>query len=99
MNRPKALQRRVAAFVVAITVVAVGARITRAVEPNAATKRWWSHIVALSNDSMRGRDTGSPEHRAAQEYVVWKLESNGVKAAGEKGFVQSVPLRSLRMSG
>ena len=80
-------------------MLALGARATRAVEPNAATKRWWSHIVALSNDSMRGRDTGSPEHRAAQEYVVRNLERNGVRAAGQKGCFQSVPLRSLRMAG
>ena len=99
MNPPRTHQRRVAPLFLAATVLAVAAGTTRAVEPNAATKRWWSHIVALSNDSMRGRDTGSPEHRAAQEYVVQKLERNGVKAAGEKGFFQSVPLRSLRMAG
>ena len=29
-----------------------------AVEPNAATKRWWSHVVALSGDDLQGRDCG-----------------------------------------
>jgi hypothetical protein len=99
MNSTRTHQRRIAPFALAATVLAVGAHTTRAVEPNAATKRWWSHIVELSKDSMRGRDTGSPEHRAAQEYVVQKLERNGVKPAGEKGFFQSVPLKSLRMAG
>jgi hypothetical protein len=99
MNPTRTHQRRVAPFVLAATVLAVGTHTARAEKPNAATKRWWSHIVALSKDSMRGRDTGSPEHRAAQEYVVKKLERNGVKPAAEKGFFQSVPLKSLRMAG
>ena len=98
MHRTELHRRQFAPLVVTLVVLVIGARATRAVEPNEATKRWWSHIVALSNDSMRGRDTGSPEHRAAQEYVVRKLEQNGVKAAGEKGFFQSVPLRSLHMA-
>lgn len=91
---------RVVPFLLALIVVASLApmRTTRAVEPDAVTKRWWSHIVALANDSMRGRDTGSPEHRVAQEYVARQLERNGVKPAGEQGFFQSVPLRSLRMA-
>jgi Peptidase family M28 len=68
-----------------------------ATEPNAATRRWWSHIQALASDSMQGRDTGSPEHRKAQEYVVGVLERNGVKPAGEQGFYQTVPLHSYRL--
>lgn len=66
-------------------------------EPNAATRRWWTHIESLASDGMRGRDTGSPEHRRAQEYVVRHFEKNGVKPAGEQGFFQSVPLRSYRL--
>lgn len=99
--KPLRLRRhRLVPFLLALVVVASAfpTRTARAVEPDAATKRWWSHIVALANDSMRGRDTGSPEHRTAQEYVVRQLERNGVKPAGEQGFFQSVPLRSLRMA-
>ena len=68
-----------------------------ATEPNADTRRWWAHIETLANDSMRGRDTGSPEHRKAQEYVVRHFERNGVRAAGEQGYFQSVPLRRMRL--
>lgn len=34
---------------------------TLAAQPQPAAK-WWSHIEFLANDSMNGRDTGSPEH-------------------------------------
>jgi hypothetical protein len=68
-----------------------------ATEPNADTRRWWAHIEALANDSMQGRDTGSPEHRRAQEYVVRHFERNGIRAAGEQGYFQSVPLRRMRL--
>lgn len=101
MKASSRARARVAPFLLAAAVAAsiVPVRKARAVEPDAATKRWWSHIVALANDSMRGRDTGSPGHRMAQEYVVRQLERNGVQPAGEQGFFQSVPLRSLRLAG
>ena len=65
-------------------------------EPNAATKRWWSHVQALSNDSLQGRDTGSEGYKKAAAYVVSQLERAGVKPAGEKGWYQSVPLHVVR---
>ena len=68
-----------------------------ATEPDAATKRWWNHVLGLSNDSLVGRDTGSPEHRRALEYVIRILQANGVKPAGEQGYLQSVPLKSVSM--
>jgi Zn-dependent M28 family amino/carboxypeptidase len=46
---------------------------------------------------MPGRDTGSPEHRRAQEYVVRHFERNGLRPAGERGFFQAVPLGSYRL--
>ena len=68
-----------------------------AAEPNPATQRWWSHVQALANDGMRGRDTGSAEHRRAQEYVARQLEKQGLQPAGERGFFQSVPLHAYRL--
>lgn len=80
-----------------LAVALSGAVILRATEPDAATRRWWSHIQALAGDEMQGRDTGSVEHRRAQEYVVRHLEKVGVRGAGEQGFFQSVPLHSYRL--
>src|SRR5579885_2426107 len=67
-----------------------------ATEPNEATRRWWSHVVALSNDSMEGRDTGSEGYRRAARYVVTQFERAGLKPAGEKGYYQTVPLHEVR---
>ncbi len=67
-----------------------------AVEPDAATRNWWSHIVALSGDSMKGREAGTEEYQKAARYVATQFEKAGLKAAGEKGYFQSVPLHQVR---
>ena len=67
-----------------------------ATEPNSATRRWWAHVTALSNDSLQGRDTGSEGYRKAAAYVVTQFERNGLKPAGEHGFYQTVPLHEVR---
>ena len=69
-----------------------------ATEPNPATKRWWTHVKALANDSLKGRDTGSDGYRAAAAYVVEQFQRAGLKPAGENGgWYQPVPLRVLRL--
>jgi Zn-dependent M28 family amino/carboxypeptidase len=67
-----------------------------ATEPNSATRRWWSHVQALSNDAMQGRDTGSEGYRKAAAYVVAQFQRVGVKPAGVQGWYQSVPLHVVR---
>lgn len=74
------------------------AAVLCATEPNASTKRWWAHVVALSNDSMQGRNTGSEGYRKAAAYVVTQFERNGLKPAGEHGYYQSVPLHEFRFA-
>src|ERR1700722_16423831 len=81
--------RRLALFAMACALFAT--------EPNPATRRWWAHVTALSNDSLQGRDTGSPGYRKAAAYVVTQFERNGLKAAGEHGFYQTVPMRMVRL--
>ena len=68
-----------------------------ATEPNDATRRWWSHIVALSGDDLQGRDTGSEGYRKAAQYVVTQFERAGLKAAGEHAYYQTVPLHDIRL--
>jgi hypothetical protein len=72
------------------------AAICLATEPNAATRRWWAHVTALSNDNLKGRDTGSEGYKKAAAYVAAQFEKNGLKPAGEHGYYQTVPLRELR---
>src|ERR1035441_6655068 len=55
-----------------------------ATEPNDATRRWWTHVQALSNDGLQGRDTGSEGYRQAAAYVVEQLGRVGVKPGGER---------------
>ena len=69
-------------------IVAAGA------EPGAA---WWAHVSFLSADDMRGRETGSPEHRKAANYVADQLARAGVQPAGTNGFLQPVTFRSRRI--
>ncbi len=68
-----------------------------ATEPNAATRRWWSHVVALSNDGLQGRDTGSEGYRQAAKYVAAEFQKLGLKPAGESGYYQTVPLHAVRL--
>ncbi|HEV2446333.1 MAG TPA: M28 family peptidase [Candidatus Sulfopaludibacter sp.] len=68
-----------------------------ATEPNDATRRWWAHVVAMGNDEMGGRDTGSEGYRKAARYVVTQFEKNGLQPAGENGYYQKVPLHVLRL--
>jgi hypothetical protein len=69
-----------------------------ATEPDAATGRWWSHVVALSGDDLKGRDTGSEGYVKAARYVVTQFERAGLKPAGESGYYQSVPLHEIRLA-
>src|SRR5262245_51588702 len=68
-----------------------------ATEPNEATKRWWSHVEALSNDSLEGRDSGSEGYRKAAAYVVTQFERAGLKPAAGNGWYQTVPMRKVQL--
>lgn len=67
-----------------------------ATEPDAATRRWWSHVVALANDGMQGRDTGSAGYRKAEAYVERQFHQLGLKPAGVDGYRQPVPLEEIK---
>ena len=53
--------------------------------------KWWAHIVVLANDSMNGRDTGSPEHRRAAEYIAAEFKKAGLEPGGTSGYYVSRP--------
>ena len=64
-------------LIAALVVVAAGAVRAQQSEIN----RWWAHIAYLSDDTMKGRQTGSPEHAEAVGYVG--AESLGDRLAGD----------------
>ncbi len=59
---------------------------------------WWRHVTALADDSMRGRETGSPEHRKAAEYVAAAFQRAGLQPAGVNGWFQPVQFRVRRIA-
>ncbi len=56
--------------------------------------RWWSHVSALADDRLEGRDTGSEGHRKAAAYVAAEFARAGLGPAGTVGYLQPVRLRS-----
>ena len=52
--------------------------------------RWWSHIQFLADDALEGRNTGSPGHLKAAQYVATQFEKLGLKPAGTNGYFQPV---------
>ncbi len=55
-------------------------------------QRWWSHVTALADDKLEGRNTGSAGHRKAAEYVAREFARAGLEPAGTDGFFQTVKL-------
>lgn len=59
--------------------------------------KWWAHIVFLASDSMNGRDTGSPEHRKAAEYIAAEFKKAGLEPGGTNGYFQPIKFRSRKI--
>ncbi len=59
--------------------------------------RWWSYVEFLASDQLQGRNTGSEGHRQAAEYVAAQFEKDGLKAAGEQGYIQPVKFNTLQL--
>jgi hypothetical protein len=67
-------------------------------KPDAATAAWWAQTVALSNDSMEGRDTGTEAYERAANYVADQFKAAGLKPAGDNGtYFQRVPMHQITL--
>lgn len=64
---------------------------------SAAADRWFAHVAFLAADDMRGRETGSAEHRKAAEYVAAKFKAAGLAPGAGKGYLQPVAFTSRRL--
>jgi hypothetical protein len=60
-------------------------------------EKWWAHVTFLASDTMRGRDTGSPEHRKAAEYIAAEFKKAGLEPGGTNGYFQPIKFRSRRI--
>jgi hypothetical protein len=76
----------------AVAVTAAGWCLGAADAPDG--RRWWSHVAFLADDALEGRDTGSPGHRKAADYVAKEFEKLGLRPAGTDGFLQPIELKS-----
>src|SRR5438552_1157296 len=59
--------------------------------------RWWAHVEALANDGMEGRNTGSPGHKRAADYVAAQFKKSGLDPAGVGGYIQPVAFKTRRI--
>jgi Zn-dependent M28 family amino/carboxypeptidase len=80
--------------IAAIFLVLLATAVAQAQAPAA---KWWGHIDYLASDRMKGRETGSAEHREAAEYIARHFKEAGLKPGGTDGFFQPVKFRSRRI--
>lgn len=62
-----------------------------------ATAAWWRHVQVLADDSLKGRDTGSPGHESAARYVAAQFKAAGLKPAGTDGWFQRIAFVDVRL--
>jgi Zn-dependent M28 family amino/carboxypeptidase len=66
--------------------------------PSATEQRWFAHIEALANDGMEGRNTGSPAHKRAADYVAAQFKKSGLEPAGAGGsYIQPVTFTTRKI--
>ncbi|HEY4070623.1 MAG TPA: M28 family peptidase [Sphingomicrobium sp.] len=83
--------------ILAVAVVIIAAVPAPKLDPDTAA--WWTTTAELSNDSMEGRDTGSPAYTRAARLVAAKFEAAGLKPAGENGgWFQTVPMHEIAVT-
>jgi len=70
------------AFLVVINCLTIGVVGAERSAPSAIGEHGWSHVKVLADDSMEGRNTGSPGHKRAAEYVAGQFEKAGLIPAG-----------------
>lgn len=62
------------------------------------TRAWWQIAEHLSSDALEGRDTGSPGHARAGQWVAQQFKAAGLKPAGDNGtWFQSFPIHESRV--
>jgi hypothetical protein len=85
-------------FMLPVAVVLLTAAAASAARLDPDTAAWWATTAQLSNDSMEGRDTGSPAYLRAARLVASRFAAAGLKPAGENGtWFQDVPMHEIRV--
>src|SRR5215469_1347515 len=63
---------------------------------NALGKAWWSHVQYLADDSLEGRDVGSPGFEKAATYMADQFRAAGLQPAGVDGYRQPMDFEVVR---
>jgi len=85
------MRRVLTAIAAAMLVGSIGLRA------DDTASRWWAHVEALANDGMEGRNTGSPGHKRAAEYVAAQFKKSGLEPASAGGYIQPVAFKTRRI--
>jgi peptidase M28-like protein len=97
--------RRLALCVLGLAACAAPAPITPAPAPapiatpaaaapraNISDATLRAELTAFAADSLRGRETGTPDADRAARFIADRLRAMGAEAAGDSGYFQRVPL-------
>jgi peptidase M28-like protein len=80
-------------FLAAVVAIAAAASTLAMADGNS----WWKHVEFLASDSLQGRNTGSPGHKRAAEYVAEQFKKSGLEPAGTNGYIQTVGFRTRQI--
>ena len=78
-------------FAAGLTAIVSGAQSADLASEGAA---WWAHIKFLADDSLEGRNVGTPGFDKALDYVEGQFKAIGLKPAGTSGYRQPLKLDS-----
>jgi hypothetical protein len=72
--------------------------LPRAASAESDAERWWSHVRFLAGDALEGRDTGSPGHHKAAEYVAARFAEAGLEPPFGGSYLQQVAFNSRKLA-
>ena len=58
---------------------------------------WWNVVTVLSDDSLRGRASGTEDYLKAARYVAQEFQKAGLAPAGTDGYLQTAHLTTARL--
>jgi hypothetical protein len=85
---------RVTSWILGSVLIAAGTLLAAGASDGT---RWWSYVEYLASDKLEGRNTGSEGHRQAAEYLAAQFARDGLKPAGERGYIQPVKFKTLQL--
>lgn len=76
--------------------VAAGFAYAQSPDWNVLGKAWWAHVQYLADDSLEGRDVGSPGFEKAAAYMADQFRAAGLQPAGVDGYRQPMDFDVVR---